>query len=112
MDNVVHVFLFPGIAIGLYRQQHDALYLVLAGLALGGVLLSMALYLPYRLSGNQLPRAQTQLHDSLASRDFAYLLPLLALAQKLHWFLWATVVGTYVFAAAWIVIIQKAKGRR
>jgi hypothetical protein len=28
----------------------------------------------------------------------------LALIDKLQWFLWATTIGTYLFAAAWVVI--------
>jgi hypothetical protein len=44
------------------------------------------------------------LHESLASRDFAYLLPLLAVFHLLHGFLWATVIGSYAFAGAWLVL--------
>jgi phosphatidylglycerophosphate synthase len=104
MDNVVHGFLFAGIALGLYRQQHDTLYLILGGLTLGGVLVSVLVYLPHRLHQQETPSPPRRIHDSLASRDFAYLLPPLALAHRLHWFLWATAVGTYLFAAAWMVI--------
>ena len=81
-------------------------------MALVGVLLSMVVYMPSRLHPRQNRSAQTRLQDSLASRDFAYLLPLLALGQKLHWFLWATAVGTYVFAIAWVVIAQRERRRR
>jgi len=112
MDSVVHVFLFPSIALGLYRQQRDAFYLLLGGLALGGVLVSIVVYLPHRLHQQDLPSAQTRIHDSLASRDFAYILPILALCQKLHWFLWVTAIGTYVFAAARVVISQLNRRRQ
>jgi phosphatidylglycerophosphate synthase len=112
MDNVVHCFLFPCIALGLYLQYHDTLYLLLGGLVFLGVLLSIAVYVPYRLYRQDGHNPRTRLHDSLASRDFAYLLPLLALAQKLHWFLWATAVGTYVFAIAWVVIAQRERRRQ
>ena len=44
------------------------------------------------------------LHESLASRDFAYLLPLLAVFHLLQGFLWATVIGSYAFAGAWLVL--------
>ena len=112
MDNVVHFFLFPAIALGLYRYQHDPLYLVLGALALGGVLLSMVVFLPYVLRQSYVDSARTRLHKSLASRDFAYFLPILALLDKLHWFLWATVVGTYLFAAAWIIIAWRERQRQ
>ncbi|MCZ6872889.1 MAG: CDP-alcohol phosphatidyltransferase family protein [bacterium] len=104
MDNVVHLFLFPSIAIGLYRETHSTLILVLGGLTMGGVLISMAAYLPslWRRSDNRKPHSR--MHESLASRDFSYLLLLLALIDKLEWFLWITAVGTYLFAAAWFIL--------
>ena len=85
---------------------------MLGGLALGGVLVSIVVYVPHRLHPQDLHSAQTRIHDSLASRDFAYMLPILALCQKLHWFLWVTAVGTYVFAAAWVVISQRNRRRQ
>ncbi|MGQ4807472.1 hypothetical protein NKDENANG_00824 [Candidatus Entotheonellaceae bacterium PAL068K] len=104
MDNVVHFFLFPGIALGLYRQRHDSLYLVLGAVVLGGVLVSMLVFLPYVLGQQQVHSRRTRIHESLASRDFAFVLPFLALFNRLHWFLWAAAVGTYLFAAVWVVL--------
>jgi phosphatidylglycerophosphate synthase len=112
MDNVVHFFLFPGMALGLYRQQHDPLYLILGAVVLAGMLLSMVVYMPSRLHPQQSRSTLTRLHDSLASRDFAYLLPILVMCQRLHWFLWATAVGTYVFAIAWVVMAQYERRRQ
>ena len=37
MDNVVHLVLFPSIALGLYRREYDTLYFVLGGLSSGWV---------------------------------------------------------------------------
>jgi hypothetical protein len=69
----------------------------------------MVVYMPSRLRPRQQQSAHTRLHDSLASRDFAYLLPILTLCQRLDWFMWATVVGTYVFAIAWVVMAQRER---
>src|SRR2546428_4074541 len=102
MDNVVHLVLFPSIALGLYRRQYDTLYFVLGGLTLGGILISMAVYLPYLWRRQKVHSSLARLHEHLASRDFAYLLPLLALLDKLQWFLWATTIGTYLFAVVWV----------
>ena len=102
MDNVVHLFLFPSIALGLYRRWDDTLYFVLGGLSLGGILISMAVYLPYLWRRQKVHSSLARLHEHLASRDFAYLLPLLALVDKLQWFLWATTIGTYLFAVVWV----------
>jgi hypothetical protein len=49
---------------------------------------------------HQLIHTRIRLHESLASRDFAYLLPRLAIFHLLHGFLWATVIGSYAFAGA------------
>jgi phosphatidylglycerophosphate synthase len=104
MDNVVHAVLFPAIALGQYRQHQASLYLLLGALALGGVAISMLVFLPHVLHPQTTQSTNTRLHESLASRDFAYLLPILAAFQKLPWFLWATAIGTYVFAVAWVII--------
>ena len=34
-----------------------------------------------------------------------YVLPVLALIDGLQWFLWATTIGTYLFAGAWVVFV-------
>jgi phosphatidylglycerophosphate synthase len=107
MDNVVHGVLFPAIALGLYRQQGHPIYLILGAFALGGVFLSMWVFLPHVLSSQTVRNRQTRLHESLASRDFAYFLPLLAIFGLLHWFLWATVIGSYTFAGIWLLLRRR-----
>jgi phosphatidylglycerophosphate synthase len=109
MDNVVHLFLFPGIALGLYRQQHETLYLGLGAAALGGSLLSMVVFLPHIWHRQDASRGHAWLHESLASRDFTYVLLLLTLAGMLRWFLWASAIGTYAFAIAWLVLAWRAR---
>ncbi len=107
MDNVVHGVLFPAIAVGLYRQQQHILYLILGALALGGVCLSMWVFLPHVLRSESSRTRETRLHESLASRDFAYVLPVLAYLNLLPWFLWATAIGSYMFAGAWLLLRQR-----
>ncbi len=107
MDNVVHGVLFPAIALGLYREQQQSIYLLLGALALGGVLFSMWVFLSHVLRPSSSRTRETRLHESLASRDFAYILPFLAIFHLLHWFLWATVIGSYAFASAWLVLRRR-----
>ncbi len=107
MDNVVHGVLFPAIALGLYREQQQTVYLILGAFALGGVFLSMWVFLPHVLHPDASRSRETRLHESLASRDFAYILPFLAIFHLLHWFLWATVIGSYAFAAAWLMLRRR-----
>lgn len=103
MDNVVHVFVFPGMALGLYRETGHAVMLLLGGLTLGSLLISLTAYLPALLRRSEASGAGLRVHEHLASRDFAYLLVLLALFDKLDWFLWAAAAGTYLFAATWLL---------
>jgi phosphatidylglycerophosphate synthase len=112
MDNVVHLVLFPSIALGLYRREYDTLYFVLGGLTLGGILVSVAVYLPHLLRRQRMHGSLTRLYEHLASRDFAYVLPVLALIDRLQWFLWATTIGTYLFAGVWVVITVRERHRR
>jgi phosphatidylglycerophosphate synthase len=114
MDNVVHLFLFPCIALGLYRENGDSLALLLGALTLAGVLLALVIYLPSLWRPARKRSVYARLHESLASRDFAYLLVILTLFDRIEWFVWAAAVGTYVFAAAWLVLayIQRRREQR
>ena len=112
MDNIVHLVLFPSIALGLYRREYETLYFVLGGLTLGGILASIAVYLPYLLRQQKMHSTLARFYEHLASRDFAYVLPVLALIDKLQWFLWATTIGTYLFAGAWVVLAVRERRQR
>jgi phosphatidylglycerophosphate synthase len=102
-DNVVHVAVFGGIAYGVYRTSHDP-WIALAGWALVvGVLASMAVVYLFVVRREPSPR-QRALFEAFASREFAYLLVLLTIAGKLHWFLWLSAVGTYAFVAGMIAL--------
>lgn len=96
-DNLVHLFLFGGIAVGLYRRSGDPVIAVLGPTLLFGVLLAMAtVYLS--VIRRQPNPAQRALFEAFASREFAYLLVVLTLVGRLDWFLWLSAVGTYVFS--------------
>jgi phosphatidylglycerophosphate synthase len=98
-DNLVHLFLFGGIACGVYRVSPGGQVVVLGILLLVGVLVSMAAV--YRCILQRVPTpAQKGLYEAFASREFAYLLAGLTLVGHLDWFLWLAAGGTYAFAGA------------
>jgi phosphatidylglycerophosphate synthase len=101
-DNIVHVAIFVGLAIGLYRETGNGIYIDLLWLLLGGFILCAASV--YRVSGAGRGRAGSTVVDRLtgllANRDFAYLLVALAILGRLNWFLIGAAAGSYLFAAA------------
>ncbi len=109
-DNVVHVFLFGGIAVGLYRRGHDP-RLAIAGwlLVLGVVAAMIAVYAC--VVRREPTRRQRALFEAFASREFAYLLVALTLAGKLAWFLWAAAAGTWAFAVALVALRRRPSER-
>jgi phosphatidylglycerophosphate synthase len=102
-DNLVHLFLFGGIAIGLYRRSGDPVVAVLGPILLGGVLLAMATVYLCIIRRTPSP-SQQAFFEAFASREFAYLLVLLTLAGRLDWFLWMSALGTYAFSIGLLVL--------
>jgi len=102
-DNLVHFFLFGGITIGLYRRSTDPVVATLGVVLLGGIALAMAtVYL--RIIRRVPNAAQQKFFEAFASREFAYLLVVLTLVDRLDWFLWMSALGTYAFALGILVL--------
>lgn len=115
VDNVIHVALFGGIGVGLYRESGLERYLVLGGLGMLGVALSAGSVLlgaplrkggegPFFTSvaegkggGGGWRHALVRLSDALARRDFAYALIPLAWVGWLGPFLWAAALGSNLY---------------
>ncbi len=99
-DNVVHLCLFAGIAIGVQRRvPGDWTMTVLGVLLVAGVLVAMATAYWSLVHRSPTPR-QRALFEAFASREFGYLLVALALVDALDWFLGLAAFGTYAFSAA------------
>jgi phosphatidylglycerophosphate synthase len=101
-DNLVHVAIFVGLAVGLSRATSDvshlyALLVLLGGFALCALSVYHVLLKGSRASPENEARAAKWL-ALLANRDFVYLLLLLALVDRLAFFLWGAMIGTYLFA--------------
>jgi phosphatidylglycerophosphate synthase len=102
-DNVVHLFLFGGIAFGLYRHGHDPRLAAVGWLLVLGVVLAMAAVYAFFVH-REPTRAQRALFEAFASREFAYLLVVLTVIGRLEWFLWAAALGTYAFVAGLLAL--------
>ncbi|HLX38068.1 MAG TPA: CDP-alcohol phosphatidyltransferase family protein [Candidatus Binataceae bacterium] len=97
-DNIVHVAVFAGIFWGCYRNSGDSSYLYLIPVVLGGFgLCALATYLALSVDAEGAEEWLGKI-DRISGRDFAYLLVLLALINRLGFFAWGAAFGTYVFA--------------
>jgi phosphatidylglycerophosphate synthase len=106
-DNIVHIAIFAGIALGLYRDSGDPGYLHILWILIGGFgLCGVAVYQCILRRGREEIRQSAKTIRMMAlmsNRDFAYIVVVLALVQRLQWFLIGASVGTYLFAATlWI----------
>lgn len=108
-DNAVHVAVFVGIALGLYRHTNETIYLtalavLLAGFALCAFAVQKALgHGPDRRNADHF----TWLTSLLVNRDFAYLVAVCALTGQLRWFLFGAAIGVYLFAFALLALVLK-----
>ena len=103
-DQLVHLFLLAGIGVGLYRmagQTGPTLWLGVAGAL--GVVLSFLTILRAEQSPFPLPRLKKFLSKT-ANRDFSVLLVILAIAERVQWFLWLALLAVHIFwlYGAWL----------
>jgi len=119
-DNVVHVAIFIGVAVGLYHQNPNGHYGLLIGLLLGGFAFDGALSYFFLVrrpgfarSGGPPTSFKSKLRqrmlrglEKMMNRDFAYVLLLFAVAGRLDWFFWGTAFGTYVFGIVLVWIYR------
>jgi phosphatidylglycerophosphate synthase len=119
-DNIVHVAIFIGLALGMYHQHPDSHYVLLMSLLLSGfacdgiVTYFFLVRRPGFASGGPAPvtfkgkvrRKLLRAFEAMMNRDFAYVLLALAAIGRLDWFLWGSAFGTYLFALLLICVYR------
>jgi phosphatidylglycerophosphate synthase len=121
-DNIVHVAVFAGIAVGWSRASGAAWPLGLGALAAGGTLLSAGFVCystmgkpsaaggPLFVSVTSAPRTRISgVADALARRDFIYLVVVLAAFGEARWFLVVSAVGAPVFFLVLLAIARRGR---
>jgi len=128
-DYVVHVAVFVGLAIGLWREGLPAsggwaALALLTGVGAAMTVVHLVFVRPALRQGGDLhwPGDSGSLHgrpgaslaEKLASRDYTYLLLVLAVIGHLEWFLYAAAGGAWVFTAALVAyrFLALPRGRR
>jgi phosphatidylglycerophosphate synthase len=123
-DNIVHAAVFLCLGIGWSRSANALWPLGLGATAAATALLSAALVYHRtmrkpregplftsvsRVSGGRLSRVA----DALARRDFIYLVLLLAIVGRLHWFLILSAIGSPIFLIVllWIAASDRKRER-
>lgn len=117
-DNAGLVALFLGIIVHVYSEDPGS-GLLYAGVAIIGGMVAAMVTEYLLITGPRIRRGEgngpstpdeakrRELYERLASRDFAYLLPVLAFTKTLSWFVWATAVGVNLFWIALVIIVVK-----
>ena len=97
-DNIVHVAVFAGIAIGCYRLSNSSAYFyVLAVLLTGFGACAVSVNRAMNVANEEAHRWIGQV-ERATGRDFAYILVILAIFDRLYYFIWGAALGTHVFA--------------
>ncbi len=109
-DNIVHVAIFIGVFLGCYRASMSSAYLYLIPLVLGGFgMCAVATWRAFHIHGDAAAKWLDAV-DRWSGRDFAYLLVVFGLTNRLEWFAWGTAFGTYVFAAVLMWLTARHEG--
>ena len=110
LDTVVHIAIFLGVGVAVWKQDALAAAPLLGGLLAAAALISFPLVTRAEQTEDA-GRARGGWEDvwlekmvtGLTSRDYSLLVLLCALAGKLAWFLWAAALGAQVF---WVVLLS------
>lgn len=111
-DQIVHLAVFAGIALGAHRTGAGPEMLWLGGAAVAGALISFFVVLRGMLRPGKDGGALQRLVDATTNRDFSVLVLLLACLGRTEWFIWLAAFGSHLFwVAALVLQVRGAAGR-
>ncbi|MFQ5442357.1 MAG: NTP transferase domain-containing protein [Thermodesulfobacteriota bacterium] len=115
VDNITHVFVFGGIALGQRASHEPGPWVVLGILAALGVAASFVVMSPLLKPGRPSTGGEKsglkKFVEKITSRDFSYLLFPLAIAGWLGIFLWIATIGTWIYTILVIVLRRRTPGK-
>ncbi len=110
-DQVVHLAVFLGLGLGLWRSGMGQSVVVLGVIAALGVVVSFLVVVRAKVRLQLRGKSRVQrLIDATTNRDFSVLLILCAFGEALDWFLWLAAVGSHVFWMA-ALTLQLLEGK-
>jgi phosphatidylglycerophosphate synthase len=111
-DNLVHVMIFIGLMVGCYRTSHSPAYFYLLAVLAGGfVACAVTSHRALKRDGINADKWIERV-ERVTGRDFAYLVVVLAIINRLEWFAWGAAFGSYLFAGAlwWLTSRSRKAG--
>ncbi len=113
-DNVVNAAVFAGIAFALAHGADGGISPpVVYAMGAGFVVATATGFVFSHWLARTQHAVEHDWYERLTGRDFAYVILALAIAGRLHWFLWMTAIGCFGFAAAvgtywaWLAIARR-----
>lgn len=115
LDTVVHIAIFLGVGIAVWKQGGGT-YAPLLG---GALAVGAAFSFPFVTMAEKTEEQGQQqggwentiiqnMIGGLTSRDYSIIILVCALIQKLSWFLWSAAIGVQVFWVTLAVLLRKA----
>ncbi len=105
-DNIINVFIFTGMMLGVARTQGwEQALIPFIMLAIGGGLIFVFIYFPKGGKGSFFEGSKMHaVIQTLASRNFIYVILVFAVSGHLDGFLWLAGIGSLVFALILFVV--------
>jgi len=106
LDNLVHVGIFAAIVRTVYLKRPEPSVLIVGALLVIGAAIAAGIVGAHMIR----PRPVNRILAQVTHRDFALIILLAALVDRLDWFLWAAAIGINLYWPS--VLILRVRDRR